>query len=110
MSHLHDRAGAARRLATPRRSAPERAGDATRQLLAALGDAPAIVLGRRSDVLAWNPTGHALFAGHLDVRISEQADLRPNMARARNVAGTLRLAARQHPDDPGWPFSSVNWP
>ncbi|WP_019072443.1 helix-turn-helix transcriptional regulator [Streptomyces hokutonensis] len=116
--HLHDLAGAARRVATPRRSAPERVGDATRQLLAALGDAPAVVLGRRSDVLAWNRTGHALFAGHLDVRIPEQADLRPNMARlvfldahtrdlfvdwpkkARNVVGKLRLAAGQHPDDP----------
>jgi len=117
-AHLHDLAGAARRVTTRRRPAPERVGDATRQLLAALGDAPALVLGRRSDVLAWNRTGHALFAGHLEARIPEQPDLRPNMARlvfldahtrdlfvdwpkkARNVVGKLRLAAGQHPDDP----------
>ncbi|XUL90050.1 helix-turn-helix transcriptional regulator [Streptomyces galilaeus] len=117
-AHLHDLAGVARRVPGRRRPAPERVGDATRQLLAALGDAPALVLGRRSDVLAWNRTGHALFAGHLDARIPEQRDLRPNMARlvfldahtrdlfvdwpkkARNVVGKLRLAAGQHPDDP----------
>lgn len=117
-AHLHDLAGAARRVTTRPRPAPERTGEATRQLLAALGDAPAIVLGRRSDVLAWNRTGHALFAGHLAARIPEQPDRRPNMARlvfldahtrdlfvdwpkkARNVVGKLRLAAGQHPDDP----------
>ena len=117
-AHLHDLASAPRRTTARRRPAPERIGDATRQLVDALGDTPALVLGRRSDVLAWNRTGHALFAGHLDPRISEQPDLRPNMARlvfldahtrdlfvdwpkkARNVVGKLRLAAGRHPDDP----------
>jgi transcriptional regulator with XRE-family HTH domain len=117
-AHLHDLAGVARRVTPRRRPAPERTGEATWQLLAAFGDAPAIVLGRRSDVLAWNRTGHALFAGHLEARIPEQPDRRPNMARlvfldahtrdlfvdwpkkARNVVGKLRLAAGQHPDDP----------
>lgn len=117
-AHLHDLAGAARRTTTWRRPAPERAGDATRQLVDALGDTPAVVLGRRSDVLAWNRTGHSLFAGHLDPRIPDQPDQRPNMARlvfldahtrdlfvdwpkkARNVVGKLRLAAGRHPDDP----------
>ncbi|MGH1551227.1 helix-turn-helix domain-containing protein [Streptomyces sp. L7] len=46
-AHLHDLAGAARRVPGRRRPAPERVGDATRQLLAALGDAPALVLGRQ---------------------------------------------------------------
>lgn len=117
-AHLHDLGGAARRVTARRPPVPERVGDATRQLVDALGDTPAIVLGRRSDVLAWNRTGHALFAGHLAARIPEQPDLRPNMARlvfldahtrdlfvdwpkkARNVVGKLRLAAGQHPDDP----------
>ncbi|WP_370671583.1 hypothetical protein [Actinomadura chibensis] len=27
---------------------------------------PAVVLGRRGDVLAWNRTGHALHAAHVD--------------------------------------------
>ncbi|ANP50476.1 transcriptional regulator with XRE-family HTH domain [Streptomyces griseochromogenes] len=117
-AHLHDLARASRRTGTRRRPAPERAGDTTRQLLGAFGDAPAILLGRRSDVLAWNRTGHALFAGHLDPHIPDQPDRRPNTARlvfldahtrdlyvdwpkkARDVVGKLRLAAGQHPDDP----------
>ncbi|MEV6012751.1 helix-turn-helix transcriptional regulator [Streptomyces sp. NPDC051976] len=117
-AHLHDLVGAPRRTTSRRRPAPERASDTTWQLLDALGDTPAIVLGLRSDVLAWNRTGHALFAGHLDPLIPDQPDRRPNMARlvfldahtrdlfvdwpkkARNVVGKLRLAAGRHPDDP----------
>ncbi|MEU9456792.1 helix-turn-helix transcriptional regulator [Streptomyces sp. NPDC048277] len=118
-AHLHDLARASRRTGTRRRPVPERAGDTTRQLLDAFGDSPAVVLGRRSDVLAWNRTGHALFAGHLDPHIPDQPDQRPNTARlvfldphtrdlydmdwpkkARDVVGKLRLAAGQHPDDP----------
>jgi transcriptional regulator with XRE-family HTH domain len=117
-AHLYDLARASRRTGARRRPAPERVGETTRQLLGAFGDAPAIVLGRRSDVLAWNRTGHALFAGHLDPRIPDQPDQRPNTARlvfldahtrdlyvdwrkkAKDVVGKLRLAAGQHPDDP----------
>ncbi|WP_433514843.1 helix-turn-helix transcriptional regulator [Nonomuraea sp. CA-143628] len=117
-AHLHDLARASRRTGGRRRPPPERAGDTTRQLLAAFGDTPAIVVGRRSDVLAWNRMGHTLFAGHLDPHIPDQPDRRPNTARlvfldahtrdlyvdwpkkARDVVGKLRLAAGQHPDDP----------
>ncbi|MEU8648067.1 helix-turn-helix transcriptional regulator [Streptomyces sp. NPDC048674] len=114
--HLRHLARADRR--RPRgRSAPERVTEAMRQLLDALGDVPAIVLGRRSDVLAWNRPGHALFAGHLAPRAPESAAGRPNMARlvfldahtrglyadwpdkARAVVGNLRLVAGRHPDD-----------
>ncbi|MET0492083.1 MAG: helix-turn-helix transcriptional regulator [Actinoplanes sp.] len=118
-AHLHDLAGPPRRTPTRRRPAPEQAGDTTRQLVDAFGDAPAVVLGRRSDVLAWNRTGHALLAGHLDPQIPDHPDQRPNFARlvfldahtrdlfvdwpkkARNVVGKLRFAAGRHPDDPG---------
>ena len=41
-------------------------------LLHALGDVPALVVGRRTDVLAWTPMGHALLAGHLDPAAPEQ--------------------------------------
>ncbi|MFF4504592.1 helix-turn-helix domain-containing protein [Streptomyces sp. NPDC001401] len=117
-THLHDLARATRRSGKRRRPAPEHMGETTMQLLEAFGDAPAIVLGRRSDVLAWNRTGHSLFAGHLDRRIPDQPDRRPNMARmvfldahtrdlfvdwrkkARTVVGKLRLAVGQYPDDP----------
>jgi transcriptional regulator with XRE-family HTH domain len=101
-----------------RKPAPEQVGETTRQLVEAFGETPVIVLGRRSDVLAWNRTGHALFAGHLDPRSPEQPARRPNTARlvfrdahtralyedwpkkARDVVGRLRMAVGRHPDDP----------
>lgn len=116
-AHLHVLASTTKRR-RPTRPPAERVTDATRQLLAVLGDAPAIVLGRRNDVLAWNHAGHALFAGHLDPAGPEQPGRRPNMARlvfldshtrelyadwpakAKAVVGNLRLTVGRHPDDP----------
>ncbi|WP_158846315.1 helix-turn-helix domain-containing protein [Saccharothrix deserti] len=116
--HLHELAAGSRRRTKPRRPAPERVAPAVRQLLAALGDVPAVVLGRRSDVLAWNRTGHALFAGHVERDAPERPDRRPNMARllfldahtralyadwpakAKAVAASLRTVSGQWPDDP----------
>ncbi|MFE5813054.1 helix-turn-helix domain-containing protein [Streptomyces sp. NPDC056479] len=115
--HLHDLAGADRHRPRNRRPAPERVTEAARQLLDVLEDVPAVVLGRRSDVLAWNQLGHALFAGHLDPDGPQGVGERPNMARlvflddhtrelyadwpskARAVVGNLRLVAGQHPQD-----------
>jgi transcriptional regulator with XRE-family HTH domain len=37
-----------------------------RTLLATMVQVPALVVGRRNDVLAWNRAGHALLAGHMD--------------------------------------------
>jgi transcriptional regulator with XRE-family HTH domain len=116
-AHLHALAAPARRR-PPRRPAPEQVPAATWSLLAALGDVPAIVLGRRTDVLAWNRMGHAVFAGHLDPAAPEDPARRPNMARlvfldahvrelyrdwsvkARAVVGNLRVTVGLHPDDP----------
>ncbi|WP_327108866.1 helix-turn-helix domain-containing protein [Nonomuraea glycinis] len=116
-AHLHELAAGTRRRPGGRRPAPERVTAAVRQLVAALGDVPAVVLGRRSDVLAWNATGHALFAGHVTVDGPDHPARRPNMARlmfldahtralyadwpakARAVVATLRMVSGQHPDD-----------
>jgi transcriptional regulator with XRE-family HTH domain len=115
--YLHDLGRADRHRTGSRRPVPERVTEATRQLLEALGDVPALVLGRRSDVLAWNRLGHALFAGHLGPGAPDLPAQRPNMARlvfldchtrdlyadwpgkAGAVVGNLRLAAGQHPGD-----------
>ena len=115
--HLHNLARSPKGAARVRRPAPERVTEATTQLLEALADIPAIVLGRRSDVLAWNRLGHALFAGHLDPGSADRPAERPNLARlvfldahsrdlyadwpckARAVVGSLRLVAGQYPDD-----------
>ncbi|MDP9842795.1 helix-turn-helix domain-containing protein [Streptosporangium lutulentum] len=115
--HLHDLARSTQRRGRGRRPAPERVTEATGQLLDALSDVPAIVIGRRGDVLAWNRLGHALFAGHLDPGAVDRPAERPNMAglvfldahtrdlyadwpsKARAVVGNLRLVAGQDPDD-----------
>ncbi|MFJ2157435.1 helix-turn-helix domain-containing protein [Streptomyces sp. NPDC087856] len=115
--YLHDLTMADRSRTRGRRPAPERVTEAAAQLMEVLADVPAIVLGRRSDVLAWNRLGHALFAGHLDPHAPDQAARRPNMARlvfldshtrdlyadwpskARAVVGNLRLVAAEHPQD-----------
>jgi transcriptional regulator with XRE-family HTH domain len=116
--HLHNLASAPRRQGGGRRPAPERVTPAVRQLVTALADIPVLVLGRRSDVLAWNRTGHALYAGHLDPGSPDRPAERPNMtrlvfsdahtrdlyadwqAKAKDVVGNLRLAAGHNPDDP----------
>ena len=117
--HLHDLgAGPQRRTGRPRTTV-EKVQAETDQLLTAVGDTPAIVLGRRGDVLAWNRTGHALFAAHVPVDAPRgPAGDRPNMTRmvfldahtrdlyrdwptkARAVVGQLRLQVGRHPDDP----------
>ncbi len=83
--HLHELAAGTRpggqTRGRARRPAPEAVTGELRQLMAALGDVPAVLLGRRSDVLAWNRTGHALFAGHLDPGSPDRPQHRPNMAR-----------------------------
>lgn len=87
-------------------------------LLGSLAEAtPALVLGRRGDVLAWNRTGHALFAGHVDFEAPADPARRPSIPRmffldpltrdlhrnwdelARIHVAYLRLTAGRFPDD-----------
>ena len=101
------------------RPAPvEQADPALIELLDAMPTVPAIILGRRSDVLAWNPMGHALLLGHLNYACVSVPGQRPNLIelvfldpvmralfadwprKARNVVGNLRLAAGTHPGEP----------
>ncbi|SDE35955.1 helix-turn-helix domain-containing protein [Auraticoccus monumenti] len=65
------------------RAAPplEVAGPAALALLAFVTDRPAVLLGRRNDVLAWNRLGHALIAPHLHFSAPTLASERPSMAR-----------------------------
>lgn len=115
--HLDRLAEASRRAPRPRRSRPENVSDETRDLMRALDGTPALVLGRRTDVLAWNQLGHALLAGHVDPAAVDDAANRPNMSRmvfldshkrelyadwrrkARAVVGNLRIAVGRYPDD-----------
>lgn len=115
--HLERLAGAARRAPQARRPRPEKVSDETRDLMRALEGVPALVLGRRTDVLAWNQLGHALLAGHVDPTAVDDVANRPNMSammfldkhnrelyqdwrrKARAVVGNLRIAVGRHPDD-----------
>lgn len=113
--HLRELAGQRpRRLQQP---PEERVDGLTRDLMRSLGDVPALAMGRRTDVLAWTPLGHALLAGNLDPDAPDRPDDRPNLARmlfldahtqelyvdwerkARAVVGHLRLVAGRHPED-----------
>ncbi|NEE04412.1 helix-turn-helix domain-containing protein [Phytoactinopolyspora halotolerans] len=100
-----------------RRRRPERLRPEVARMVGALHDAPALVLGRRLDVLAWNRMAHALLAGHLDPESPERPADRPNWVRlffldphvrdlfvdwqrkARNTVADLRVIAGRYPDD-----------
>ncbi|MFG2718410.1 helix-turn-helix domain-containing protein [Streptomyces sp. NPDC048416] len=115
--HLGRLAHATRHTPRMRRPRPEKLSPETRDLLRAVEGVPALVLGRRTDVLAWNALGHALLAGHLDRLSPADAARRPNMTRmlfldphcrelyadwrrkARAVVGNLRVAVGRHPED-----------
>ncbi|WP_040702826.1 helix-turn-helix transcriptional regulator [Nocardiopsis ganjiahuensis] len=79
--HLHN---LARRPSVPRlvRPEPEHPHPRVLALLESFGEgAPAVLLGRRGDVLAWNRSGHALVAEHLDFRSPEDPENRPSVPR-----------------------------
>ena len=115
-THLHDLARPAP--TKPRRGArPASARRGTVQLLNAAADVPAVILGIRNEVLAWNSLGHLLLAGHLDVAAPELPGQRPNLTRmlfldphhrdlypawdeeATRAVAAMRLVAGRHADD-----------
>lgn len=87
------------------------------RLLESMPDVPALLLGRRNDILAWNRLGHTLLAGHLDIAAPATTGTRPNQMRLlfldphtrelyRNWAdeaalavSSLRYTAAHYPDD-----------
>ncbi|CAN7176347.1 helix-turn-helix transcriptional regulator [Arthrobacter sp. LjRoot14] len=85
---------------------------ALRQLLGAVGDVPALVLGRRSDVLAGNPLAFLLFADFPAMPAGERnltrwllldpraRELFPEWkAVAAEAVGALRVDIGRHPND-----------
>jgi transcriptional regulator with XRE-family HTH domain len=97
----------------PRRRAPQHARPAMRRLLAQLTQAPAVVLGRRMDILAWNPMAAALYTdfgqypasrrNYVRLLFTDQA-VRGLHASWEHDAGdavaALRMEAAKDPDDP----------
>jgi transcriptional regulator with XRE-family HTH domain len=115
--HLHVLASASHRRSTPVEPAHETVEAGLAELLDTVGDAPAMVFGRRRDILAWNPAGHALLAGHLDPQAVDTTETRPNATelvfldphtrelyldwrdKALGSVGHLRILAAQFPND-----------
>jgi transcriptional regulator with XRE-family HTH domain len=113
-AHLH-------RLAHPvappvRADEPERLRPAVRTMVDAL-QVPALVLGRSTDILAWNRLGHGLLAAALDFHAPHDEERRPNWARlffldphyrdlitdwpdkARDTVADLRMLTGRFPGD-----------
>jgi transcriptional regulator with XRE-family HTH domain len=115
-AHLYDLARAPHRRAQ-RTPPPELPHPRTLALLDSIPRLPAVLLGRRNDVLAWNRLGHALLAGHLDFAAPAEPTRRPSMSRmlfldphtreleadwgsyAKTHVGYLRLVSGRYPDD-----------
>ncbi|WP_189225539.1 helix-turn-helix transcriptional regulator [Saccharothrix coeruleofusca] len=103
-------------LARPRATAgppPARAvPPGVRRMLELMPDAPALVLGRRMRVLAWNPAAQAVFdvesMRELGYNAARHAFLAPRAAEryvnreevAAAICAQLRLESGRHPDDP----------
>jgi len=87
------------------------------ELLDSVSDTPALVIGSHTEVLAWNPLGHALIASHLPENLQRDDTSRPVLAlmvfldpdfrslyvnwraKARAVVGDLRLSVARYPGD-----------
>lgn len=66
---------------TVEETGPEQASSAALSLLADIRDRPAVILGRRNDILAWDDFGHALIAPHLDTGTPADPARRPSLPR-----------------------------
>jgi transcriptional regulator with XRE-family HTH domain len=119
-AHLHTLAGNQAGTLRPHASrGVESADPAFVELIDSMPDIPAMVLGRRSEVLAWNQLGHVLLTPHLGYDAPQHPQLRPVLAelvfldpvmrtlyvdwaaKSRAVVGDLRLAVGAYPDDAG---------
>ncbi|QQQ77345.1 helix-turn-helix domain-containing protein [Saccharothrix sp. 6-C] len=94
-----------------RRPAPQRVRPGLRRLLEMADDVPAFVMGRRADILAWNPLADALYgfgdlppedrnsARHTFLRPESRTFYRDWPTVAADMVAFLRLDAGRYPDD-----------
>ncbi|GAA3391192.1 helix-turn-helix transcriptional regulator [Cryptosporangium minutisporangium] len=116
-AHLRDLARPVRkRRATP---PPDHVRPGLRHLVTAIDGVAALVMDRRTDVLAWNPLAHVLLASHRPADDPARRSTRPNLTRmlfldpptrqlyarwdveAQRAVASLRLVAGRFPDDRG---------
>jgi transcriptional regulator with XRE-family HTH domain len=117
-TYLYQLAGKAPR---PRRRPAQKARPAMRRLLDQLTQTPAIVLGRRLDILAWNASATALYTDFARIPARRRnyvrllftdpvfRGLHAEWRRdARIVVASLRMEAANDPDDPVSPSWSAS--
>ena len=92
-----------------RQSALEVARPDVKQLLHAMGEVPAVLLGRFNDVLAWNRAGHLLLAGHLDGDAPSRMDDRPNQLRLLFLDDRTRALYVDWEDEAALAVSSMRY-
>jgi transcriptional regulator with XRE-family HTH domain len=115
-AHLYELARP-RRTKRRRSQRPDSARPGIGRLIAAMRDVPAMVLGRHTEVLAWNDLGHLVFASHYDRTAPDRPADRPNLTRmlfldphtrdlhrcwdeeASRAVASLRVAAGRFSDD-----------
>ncbi|MGH3375475.1 MAG: helix-turn-helix domain-containing protein [Actinoallomurus sp.] len=97
------------RASAPRR--PERVRPELQRLIDEMHGLPAVITGRRQDVLAWNALGSELYGGlgegrrdrnnarHLFLDAGSRETFPDWDQRARETVAVLRLAAGRYPDD-----------
>lgn len=99
---------------------PERLRPSLKTMIESFGDVPAMVVGRRADILAWNRMGHALAGWTIDFDAPQRRDPAANFVRqdftdpairglyvdwevkAADTVGFLQVSAGQFPEDPGF--------
>lgn len=110
--YLYELAGRADALPRRRRP-PQRVRPAMTRLLSQLTETPALVLGKRLDILAWNPAAKALFTDFAEIPQNRRnylrllftnpaiRELHVNWAHdARDAVAALRLEAAKDQEDP----------
>ncbi|HEY0259912.1 MAG TPA: helix-turn-helix transcriptional regulator [Lacisediminihabitans sp.] len=97
---------------------PDHARPGTLRLINSMSGTPAVIIGRRSEVLGWNELGHRLIAGHVDFDSPNRIPDRPNLTRmlfldehtkelysrwqeeAVRAVSSLRVLGGKSPEDP----------
>ncbi len=90
-----------------------------RRLIESMTDIPALIMGRQTEVLAWNRLGHRLLAPHRPFESPDRLEIRPNLTRmlfedpytrslypqwadeAGRATASLRVVAGRFGDDRG---------
>jgi hypothetical protein len=105
--HLTDLSGIRRRNPKTSRTRPDHVRPGTKRLVDSMGNVPSVVLGKRTEVLAWNQPGHRLIACHLDFDAPDTPAERPNMTRMLFLDGATRALYPQWRTEAGRAVASL---